>query len=139
MPPEDRRTGDLSDGEILARLNTINGAIEEIKEDIHQWRSEFVPTAVYEADERTRAEIRRRLDEKDAALDKKDDELGTEIADLKAEATRRSRERRNMWVAIAAAIISAIVAGMFGYFNSHQSTVILCTPGTANAQAVTCR
>lgn len=138
MPPEDRRrVGDLSDGEILARLDTITDRLDTITADIHQWRGEFVPTEVYKADERTRAEIRRQHDAKHAELEKKDDDLGEEITNLQAEATRRARERRNMWGAIAAAIVGAIVAGMFGYFNAHHSTVILCTPG--NGQQVTCQ
>lgn len=131
---ERRQQGGMSDGEIVVRLDTITARLDTITTDIHEWRSEFVPAAVYQADERTRAEIRKQHDDKDEQLAKKDDELGLEITNLQAEATRRAREKRTMWAGIVAAIISAVLAGMFGYFNANH-TVTVCVP--ANEQTTT--
>lgn len=125
---DERRRGDLSDGEILTRLDTISGEVHAIRDDMARWRSEFVADLVYQADERTRAEVRRQLEAKD-------DEQGNEIANLQAEASRRAREKRGMWTAITVAIAGALIAGIFGWAGRGEPSVVVCVP----TQQVACR
>lgn len=119
------RRGELSDGEILSRLDSISGDIHEIRREMTIWRSEFVAQEVYRADQRTAAEIRRQID-KDVA------DIATEVVDLKAEATRKARERRTMWTAITAALAAAVVSGVFGLAHSSPQ-VNVCVPTATQA------
>jgi len=114
----------LSDGEILTRLDAISDDIKDIRADMGswraEWRNEFVAKLVYEADQRTAAEIRKQLE-------RTDDEQGAAIVDLQAEASRKSRERRTMWTAIVAALAAALVGGMFSLVT-HSQGVTVCVP-----------
>lgn len=114
----------LSDGEILTRLDAISDDIKDIRADMGswraEWRNEFVAKLVYEADQRTAAEIRKQLE-------RTDDEQGAMIVDLQAEASRKSRERRTMWTAIVAALAAALVGGMFSLVT-HSQGVTVCVP-----------
>jgi hypothetical protein len=131
------RTGALSDGEILARLDTISTDLHEMRTDVLTWRAEVVSREVYEADQRTAKEVRERLEDRLAALSEKDDTLGLRIIDLEGEATRRARERRSMWAAITAAVAGAVIAGTFGFVGAHRAPVVCVTSSVTNL--VSCR
>lgn len=146
----DERHSTMSDSEILTRIDAVKSDlggkidglsvdVQGIRQDMTVWRKEFVAQAVYAADERTRAEIRRQLDDKHDELEKRDAELGAEIADLHGEATRKERDRRRMWAALAVTVIGAAASAVFSIaVAAHTTTsppITVCVP----TQQVACK
>jgi hypothetical protein len=87
----------------------------------------YVTTERYEADDRTRIEIRNNLTDEV-------NEQGEEIVNLKADATRRARERRSLWLAIGAIAIPAIVAIVLAFHTTSRAVTCVPIPGAVTTQ-----
>lgn len=123
------RGGELSDGEIINRLDTIDQSIQSIRTDMSVWRDEFVPTRVYDSDERLRNAVH-------TSLGKEIERVGLQIVDLQAEATRRARERRTMWSGIVATATAAVIAAVLAWAHPGQHAANTCVPVAVNGHTV---
>lgn len=137
MTAEPRREGQLSDGEIIARIDAlddkfsggiagINGQLQAMDRHYTEHWQRVVFTDVYEADKRT-------AEAKDAHRQEIARLQGEAITDVQAELTRKDRDRRKMWTAIAVAIISAGAAWLFSLSNpmtDNRPVVNVCVPVT---------
>jgi len=127
MTDDARRGGALSDGEILTRLDTITGDIAGIRTDMATWRDDVVAKDVYKANRET-------WDREYAYLKETDERIADEVVDLKAEATRRARERRQLWTGIVVALIGAIAASVISW--DHGSRPVCTHPQLVNSHVV---
>lgn len=85
----------------------------------------------YEADSRTLAL---------AAVQTKErlDAQALEVVDLRGEATRRARERRNIWMGMAGIAIPSITALLIAFRAQSHVATSSCTPNPVSPTVVTC-
>lgn len=141
---------DYSQAEMRRAIQRIDKSMDELRRVIESGflainatlHDSYLTKEKYDADEARRVVVRTSiestLDDRTAEVNRRLNEQGQLITDLGAEATRRARERRSLWLAIGAIAIPAIVAIVLAFHNTgtHGATC-LPMPGSTTQQSCT--
>jgi hypothetical protein len=126
---------DYSQAETRRAIERIDRALEGLSEKFDQVLGNYITKEKYESDDKTRIEIR-------AGIVKQVDEIGEAVTNLQGDATRRARERKNMWVvitcAVAGAFIPALTALLISFNTQGHTTTANCVSSPLTPSVVSC-
>jgi hypothetical protein len=120
---------ELSDGQILSELGQLKDMIIASRREAADQFARMLAKDLYAADERTR-ELHHKH------VDGRLDDLGIDVVNLQAEATRKDKERRRFWGLLTVTMCGVVGTGLLAWSTALHTSRVVCVPAPSSTQIV---